>query len=300
MLLPQTPADPESAVGWASRWAETASQILAGLVSKLAEFLPNLLGALVILLVGWLIAALARKLTATLLGRIGFDALVEKIGLGRLLARTDKTGSYLVATLVFWFFVLTFLASASESLGLDNISATLTSFVAYLPNVLAALILVVVGTVLAGFVKNVVAVGAENMGLEFGAPLSNLAYAVVLIVIASLAASQLQVQTELVNGLVMIAFIATAGAIALALGLGTRDIAKQVIAGVYARDLYEPGVELCVGEDSGVLIEVGATTTILQREDGQRIFVPNDKLNEVVVRAGAPPDEESEDLDQPT
>lgn len=285
-------ADPAQVESVASRWTDTARGLLEGMVSKMAAFVPNLIGMLALLLIGWLVSKGARKLVSALLGRIGFDTVIEKVGLGGMLARANmrKTSSQLVGELVFWFFMLTFLVSAAESIGLESVSKQLNAFVAFLPNVLVALVMIVVGMMVAGFVKGLVQSSASSMGIDFGGPLSNIAYALIMVIVGSLAFAQLQVQTALFNSMVQIAFVATAGALALSLGLGTRDLAKQIVAGTYVRDLYEPGVEMTVGDDVGRLVEVGAVTTVLEREDGERVYVPNDLLTDVIVRASGEPD----------
>ena len=204
----QAGAAPAQSGNVASRWTETLRTLLEGMVSKIADFVPSLLGMLILLLIGWLVSKGARKLASVLLTRIGFDTAIEKIGLGGALANLKKTPSQLVGELVFWFFMLTFLVSAAESIGLESVSQQLNAFVAYLPNVLVAVVMLVIGMMAAGFVRNLVQTSAASVGIDFGVPLSNLAYGVILIVVGSLAFGQLQVQTELVNALVQIAFVA--------------------------------------------------------------------------------------------
>jgi small-conductance mechanosensitive channel len=272
---------------WAERWKQTVLDSLSALGAKVGGFLPNLIGTIVILIVGWLVSKGACKLATVVLQRVGFDRLAEKVGIAPALERANvkATASELIGKLVFWFFMLTFFISATETLGLENVSQTINSFVAYLPNVIAAAVVLVIGLAIAGFVRDLVRSGAEGIGAEYAGPLGSLAYGVLLVVTASLAVGQLQIETDLIDRIIEIVLLATAAALTLALGLGTRDLARQVVAGVYARDLFEPGTEIAVDDEKGVLVEVGAVNACIRKADGDRAYVPNARLTETVVRA---------------
>jgi small-conductance mechanosensitive channel len=104
------------------------------------------------------------------------------------------------------------------------------------------------------------------------------------VVIASLAVGQLKINTALLDRVVEILLIASGGALGLALGLGMRDIAKQLVAGVYARDLFRAGAQLAIGEEQGALEEVGAVCMRLRTADGRVLYIPNSLITETVVR----------------
>jgi small-conductance mechanosensitive channel len=106
----------------------------------------------------------------------------------------------------------------------------------------------------------------------------------ILVVIGSLTVSQLKIETDLIDQVIQILLFATAGALTLALGLGTRDLARHVVAGVYARDIYRPGMDMAVGDDKGVLVDVGAVSTRIRKKNGQVAYVPNAQLTETVVQ----------------
>jgi small-conductance mechanosensitive channel len=254
--------------------------------AKIVAFIPNVLGMLVILIVGYLVAKGLQRLGTVVLQRIGFDKLSSRVGLPTILdqAGIRATASEILGQLVFWLFMLTFLISAAETLGLGNVSQTIDAFVRYLPNVIGAVVIFIVGLTLAHFVRDLVRSGAEGLGVDYAKGLSNLAYGALIVVVGSLAVGQLQIETVLFNRVVEIVLIATGAALALALGLGTRDIAKHVVSGVYIRELYKPGTNLSVGEDSGSLQDVGTVITRIKTPEGRTIYIPNGQLTEIVVR----------------
>jgi small-conductance mechanosensitive channel len=258
---------------------------LRTLGDRAAALLPNLVAAAVILAVGYAVSAVLRRLSRGLLRRMGLDEATRRIGVRGSLDRAGirTSVSDLLGTLVFWLFMLTFVISAAEILGLRNVSRTIDTFVRYLPNVIGAGVIVVVGLVIAHFVRDLVRGATGGLGLDYARGLSNLAYGVLVVVIASLAVGQLRINTVLLDRLIEILLIASGGALGLALGLGTRDIAKQLVAGVYARDLFPAGAQLTIGEDRGALEEVGAVCMRLRTADGRVLYVPNASITERVV-----------------
>jgi small-conductance mechanosensitive channel len=109
-----------------------------------------------------------------------------------------------------------------------------------------------------------------------------------LVVIASLAVGQLRIETALFNRVVEIVLIAAGLGLALAMGLGTRDIARHIVAGVYLRDLYRPGMKLSFDGRTGTVQEVGTMATRLTGPDAGIMYVPNGHLTTAIVDEAGP------------
>lgn len=271
----------------------TSVELWKGFWAKLIAFLPNLIGALALLLVGYVTALVAARVVRLVLARIGFDRAAGSVGLSRLLeqAGVRAEASAMVGRLVFWLLALTFLVSAAEALDLQNVSRTIDAFVRYLPNVIAAAVIVVVGLTVAAFVRDLVRSAAEGLGVEYARALGTFAHGALVIVVAGLAVGQLGVETDLLDRLVETVLIAAAAALALGVGLGTRHVARHVVAGVYLRDQFRPGMEIAAGDTTGAVQEVGALATRLTTPDGRVVHVPNGRLADtvvVVIGSGSP------------
>lgn len=270
----------------AGQWTDTIFQALTALWVKVAEFVPNLLGMILILIIGYIISRLLKSFVVALLERLKFETASEKIGLTETLTRVGikQSASEIMGVLVFWLIMLTFLVSAAEILGLENVSQTIDSFVTYLPNVIAAALVAVVGLMIAHFVGALVETAAEGIGLEYARPISRLAYGILLIVVAVLAIDQLGIQTDLIDGVIQIVLLATGGALALALGLGSRNVADNVVSGVYLRDSFKPGTKIAFDDVDGKVDVVQAISTVIKLSDGDVIHVPNAALLKKQVR----------------
>lgn len=262
-------------------WTQSLLTAMNTLWGKLAGFIPNLLGALVVVLLGFVIAklldALLSKLLAKLLAKLGLDRLMGGTGLTKLLARVgiQVPVSTLVGKIVYWFVLLVFLVSAAESLGLQRVSATLDVLALYLPKVFGAALVLIVGVLLAQLVNSVVRGAADGVGLEYANGLGRIAQWLVIIISISVAVGQLEVKTDLLNYIIAIVLITVGLAAALALGLGSREVAGQIIAGIYVRELYQVGQQVKVGDVEGTIEEIGTVKTILLTEEGELVSLAN-------------------------
>lgn len=263
----------------------TTVELWRGFWAKLVAFVPNLVGALVLLLVGWVTAVLAGRIVRVVLERIGFDRAAARVGLAGLLAQAGVRmgAAAIVGRLVFWLLALTFLVSAAEALDLENVSRTIDAFVRYLPNAIAAAVILVVGLTIAAFVRDLIRGAARGLGVDHARALGTFAHGALVIVVAGLAIGQLGIETDLLDRLVETVLMAVAAALALGVGLGTRHVARHVVAGVYLRDQLRPGMEIAAGDASGAVQEVGPVATRLTTADGRVLHVPNGRLADAVV-----------------
>ncbi|HEV2846746.1 MAG TPA: hypothetical protein VG477_17965 [Thermoanaerobaculia bacterium] len=195
--------------------------------AEFVDFLPNLLGAILILLVGLIVAKLLEKATEAILEKLHFDEALDRGGVNRALARTGTKldPSSLVARLVFWVVALTTIVMATNALGLTSVSAMLYSLITYIPNVIVAVLIVIIGMVLGEFVKDLLA--ASMGGVSGFSIIGKVAKGAIVTLAIFMALDQLQVADDIVRT----AFTLTLGAIALAaglaFGLGCRDLAGE-------------------------------------------------------------------------
>jgi small-conductance mechanosensitive channel len=256
--------------------------------TKVTSVLPNFLAALVLLVAGHFLGKLIAFLVSRLLKRVGLDKLSESAGLGGAAAQTgfDTRPSALLGKIVYWLILLIFIISAADTLGLSTVSDTINNFVLYLPKVIAAFLVIIFGLFVAQLLRSGVEAALSSINLGYERVVGNLIYAILVVVVVSLGIGQLEIETDLLNQVVSIILLAAAASVALALGLGTRDVAGNIVAGVYARDLYEPGSMVRFGDVSGRIIEVGATSVVIEVSADKTVTVPNRRLLEEQVEIG--------------
>jgi small-conductance mechanosensitive channel len=252
------------------------SQLLGNLVSNVLNWLPGLFGALLLLLLGWVVARIVQFTLGGLLSRLGLDRLSERAGIAGLLsdANLDPSLSRLTARLVYWLVLLVFLLAAAESLGMGGIVETLNGLVGYLPSVLAAALILLLGGLIARVIGDGVSALAVQTGVTAGPVLGQGIRYVLLTFAVILALEQLGIETTLLVTAATALIGATALALALAFGIGSRDLARNIMAGFHAKDTFEEGQNLSVGGHSGKLVSIGAVKTVIETNEGL-VSIPN-------------------------
>lgn len=263
-----------------SVWNETLVAMMTALWGKVAGFIPQLFAAIVILVIGYFIGKAIDFLLSKGLNKAGFNKLSDKVGVSDALKRASVKlkSSDIVGKLAFWLIMLTFLVTATETLGLPRVSETLDEFVLYLPRVIGATLVLIIGLFLAHFVRDLIRSGAEGMGVEYAKPLSSAVFGLLFIVILSLSVNQLEIETALLDTVIAIMLGTIGIAAALSLGLGTRELSSNILAGVYARDLYQAGDKLTLDGVEGTLKQIGAVKTEIKLKDKSIVSVANGVL----------------------
>jgi len=204
---------------------------LLALWGSVAVFLPKLIAALVVFLVGWLIAVLIGKLVWHIIRLVQLDKGLESIGFKKLWERSGfKLNSpFFFYELVKWFFIVVFLMAATDILGLTQVTQFLGTVVAYLPNVFVAALVMLIGALVAKFLEGVVRGSVKAAQLVSANFLGSLTKWAVLIFSLLIALDQLSVAGEIIRIIVMGVVAAGSLALGLAFGLGGRDHADRMI-----------------------------------------------------------------------
>ena len=261
--------------------------ILDNAGQSLGGFLPRLGGALALLIGGWVLAWLVGRGVSKALVAVGGNDLaerwkvhdaLERIGLERSLCKVAGSAVRLTLRLVAVF-------AALSLLGLQFLSQSLNEAVLFLPKALVALALLLIGFVLAGWVREHVDRAAYQMDLPV--PAGQLAYVVIVLVFGLTAATQVALSTAFVA--IVLAILIGAGAltVALSFGIGGREMARALSAGRYVRGAHQVGQTITVGDVRGQVRAIEATATVLSTADGDEVRVPNHLLLEQVVRVHA-------------
>jgi small-conductance mechanosensitive channel len=267
------PFDPQF---WTTLWEETLGTIFT--------WLPNLLGALLLLLIGWLVARLVQFIIGGLLRRLRLDALTERVGISRMLSNAglDPSVANLLASLTYWLILFIFVLAATESVGLIGISEMLNRLVGYLPNVLAAALILLLGSLIAQVIGDALRGMATQAGVAAGPALGQIVRYTLLVFTIILALGQLGIQTDLLTIAASALVIATTLALALAFGFGSRDLARNIMAGYHAKEAFQEGQQLSVRNHSGQLVSIGTVKTVIKTNDGM-VSLPNSVLTEEEV-----------------
>ena len=206
--------------------------------TQLASFVPQLLAALVLLFVGWILANLARTGVIKLLDLLRFDSLAEKTGIEAFLKQghLDISLGRLLANLVYWVIIFIVIVTVANSLGLHMVAELFNKIVFYIPNVIVAILVLVFGILIARIINRLVFAYLNNIGVQGALTISTLSEYAVIIFVVFVALEQLEIGTNLLTAAFQIGFGAIGLALALAFGLGGREWAAGVIKRMTERD----------------------------------------------------------------
>lgn len=212
--------------------SSTLIQSLRNSWGEVVTRLPDLALALVMLIVGWMVAKLVRRLAIRTLRLIRVDDLAERLGLDDFLVQggVRHTTVTLIAGALYWMILAGVFVALLEGLGLRTANVLLDRMSQFVPNLILAIGILVFGSLLSRVIGGLVYSYLSNIGTAAAQPIAALARYALLVFVLFMAAEQLAIRTEVLVSAFQIAFAAFCLAAALAFGLGGREWAAQVIA----------------------------------------------------------------------
>ena len=208
--------------------ANFVSRLQASMGQVFGQTVPAMLGALVILFAGYLLARVLEDRTEHGLRRIRLNHLLERGGVTRAVERsgTRINPTRVIAKIIFWIIMFAVILLAATALGLDSLATVVSTLVSYIPSVIAAIVIILVGIVLGGFVGGLIAASAG--GVHGGRALARIGRGGVLVLAVFMALQELGIATDIVTTAFAILFGAIALALALSFGLGNRELAGEI------------------------------------------------------------------------
>lgn len=252
------------------------------LFAQFIEFIPDLIGALLLVLVGWIVARLLRSAGTRL--AIWFNGFIERM-IGRDHApylRLSTTAIKLVGNITFWVIILLFITAATRLLGLLAFSDWLDQVVAYLPTLVAGGLIILVGVVISALVRDLTAATVASAGVAYSDLFGRGAQAVVLMTALIIGINQVGIDVTLLVTLVSILFAAVCISFALAFAIGARAFVSNLIGSHYLQQHYHPGQVARLGDVEGEILELTPTSVIIASQSG-RVTVPAKIFNETTT-----------------
>jgi small-conductance mechanosensitive channel len=247
------------------------------LVATVTGVIPRVVMGVVIAVVLLLAARAIRRLAAVACRRAQIDTLATSLGLTPLVARLGvrQPASEWIPGLIYAAVLLLFTQTGATVLGLTPIADSIRAFFSYLPNVIAAVGVLLAGSAAAEFAGTAVRRSAEDSGIDLAPTLGSMTSGLILFVTGIMALAQLKIDTEMIRIVTICALGGIALAFGLSLGLGSRDVTRNMIAGFYARKVLRPGDQVTIGQRTGTLVMITPTQTVLQADGQQEIAVSN-------------------------
>ncbi|MBU1888192.1 MAG: hypothetical protein KKB46_03250 [Candidatus Omnitrophica bacterium] len=212
-------------------WNAIVMEPVTAMLARVAGFLPTLIGVLVILIVGWITAGFLKNVMVRLLKLIQLDTASEKSGLGDVLRRGGirHTLSELIGVLIYWLIMLLVFMTSLNALGMTVAAALLDKVIMYIPNVIAAMFILALGIFFSSMIGTVVRTASSNAGIPQAKFLGQLTQIVIMIFAAVITLEQLNIASSILNFAINITLASIGLALAIAVGLGSKDIAGKLM-----------------------------------------------------------------------
>lgn len=264
-----------------AQWVETLKGSFSGFVDSLVLYMPRLVGALGLILLGLIVARLVRALFVRL-SRV-LDWLFKSDAVRKALQRVGvkQTAGEVAGRIVSWIVMLLFLAAATEMLGLPVLATWFGGLTYYLPRVLVGILIVLAGLLAGRLVGDAIARAAAAAGLAYGAALSRVGQGVIVLIAVVTACEQVGIDTALLTATITIVIGAVISGAALSFALGSRAQAGNIIAAHYVRQSYQVGQTIKIGEAQGKILEFEPHAVIIETRDG-RLLVPAEEFSRCV------------------
>ncbi|MEX1081262.1 MAG: mechanosensitive ion channel domain-containing protein [Halofilum sp. (in: g-proteobacteria)] len=273
----------DDAPEWLSEPAMSAGRALA----EIAAFVPNLLLAVALSLLGWLSARLARLLVERLGGAI--NHALERIPLRHLgIFSLSPTALRVLGDLAFWVVAFLFLVGIASALELDAVSHWLARLVTYLPAMLSGVLIIVLGVAASILLGQLAAAGAAPAGPQRSRQVGRFVQVAILTLAVVLGVGQMGLDMTLPVALIVVTAAVVGGGFTLAFALGAGDLVRDLIAAHGLQQHCELGQRVRIDGVEGEVVEVTATSLVIATADG-RVIVPARVFHErtITLLAGA-------------
>ena len=265
-------------------WRDIVVHAFSEIGTQVTDFLPNLIGAVLVFFLGWVVSRLAEIVSGRVLRAIGVDRAAARLHFGDVLRRAGVhlPVSGVIGRLLFWLLMLAFVLSSVETLGIEAVTLTLNRLVGYIPNIIGALLTTLLGFLLARFLGTIAGSAAAAAGFSSARRLGFLAQILVGTLVIVIATEQIGVATTVLVVPLTAVLAALSFAGGLAFALGARPIITHILAGHFLKRSLPRDVFVEIDGKRGVIERIGPTDTLL-RDGEKRWSVPNGQLIEHVV-----------------
>ena len=260
-------------------------RLLEDLLVQLWEFLPNLVFAITILIIGWIVSKIIAKIIKKVLKAIKIDELADRLNDIDIVQKANLKilPSKVISKIVYYLLMLITFVIATEHLGVDAVTNLLTDFIGYLPNLLTALIFFVIGLIVADAIRGVVLTACQSLGIPSAKVIASIVFYFIFLSVTMSALDQAKISTDFINSSLTIIIAGAVGAFALGYGLASKKMMANFLASFYTKGKFMVGNIITVDGTKGEIVEMDNNSFVLKSKKSRVVF-PLSKLAEKGVK----------------
>ena len=271
-------------------WEEMLISSLTTFSQTIFNVLPNVIGALLLLLIGWLIAKGVSVALRKVLQSKTMSRLTERLNRLSLLQRSDLSldSVRIISQFVYWVILLIFFVAASETLGWTAVSRTLNNLINYLPALLSAIIIVLIGLYLAQTVRTIIRAALHSLQVGAAPLISSLAFYLLATLVVLTALEQAGVDTSIVTANLTLIIGAIVGAFAISFAIASRHVLENILASFYGRKSFTVGDKIRVGKVEGTITRLDSVSVIIQTEEAEVVMPAHTLISQQIEKLNRP------------
>ncbi len=252
---------------------------LGQLISGFIDVVPKIFGALAIIIVGLIIAKLIAKLIKNLLDKIGIDKLADKLQEIDIISKANVKISFskIISKIVYYFLLLVFITAGTDVLGMDAISTLFSDLLQFIPKLLVALIILVIGIIFSEALRKIILTTCKSLGIPSASLISSFVFYFMIVNILIVALTQASIDTDFLSSNISIIIGGIVAAFSIGYGFASKDIVANFLASYYSKDKFTIGDRISVDGYSGEIVDIDRSSVTLST-DGKKLIVPMQKM----------------------
>jgi len=258
--------------------------IFQNILLQFSSALPKIFGAIIIAIIGWFISRLLSKFALAFLKRFRVDELADRINQLDMVERYNLKVklSVVLSRIIYYFLMLFTLVAATDVLNMPVVSNMIVDLISFVPKLISASIVFLVGIFLADFLKKMVLQTTTSLNIPSGKIISNAIFYFIMINVAMSALTQAEVSTDFITTNISIILAGVVAAFALAYAYASRGILTNMLTAMYQKNRFVVGMEITIDGRRGIIASIDNNAFVLQLADS-KLVIPLSKLGDSMV-----------------
>lgn len=251
---------------------------------KIMGFLPSLVGAIIVILLGWLFARIIAYAVKRILLLAKFDRWNESINKSEIAKKSELTIDpvKIISRFVFWIVMLIVLIISLEIMGWEAVTDQVGKLVVYLPKLFIAIVIFIAGMYIANLVKQLLRTALLSLEVTAAKAISLLAFYIIIILVSITALNQADINTDILNNNIILILGSVLLAFAISFGLGSVDIIKNILSALYGKRNFEIGQKVKIGDIEGEILSIDNVSVTIKTPKGKTIIPAKEFYNEKI------------------
>ena len=281
---------------------ENSFDLIRQLLTSMVATLPKLLGCLVILILGYIISKIVASVIKTVISKAGVDKLGKKIEEVDFIRKNniEIKISGILSRIIFYFMMLIFIVAATDVLGMPALSDLFKNMLNYIPNVVVAGVLLLVGILVADGIRKAIETTCKSLGIPSTGMLATPFFYFIMINFLMAALGQLQIDTGFIEKNILIVIGGISLAFAIGYGLASKTIVSNILSAFYSKDKIKVGDEVTIDNIRGEILNIDRSSVTLLLPNHQKSIIPLSKVTaeSITIHKEAPDEIESAEVKQ--